>query len=196
METLADFLTNYIVKKRAISKEDYEIYHYGLQTGLEMLICMAVCFFMAVQMGMMVQCMIFFLVFFSLRSFLGGLHMNSFMACFFLSCTVLYLTLLLVKYCPLSSRMAVLVLACETVTVCFSKPVENSNRPVSEREKKEFLDKIYKILILLWVLIVFCCALGWSRCLTTVGYTLGVIIISMYIEKVKTRLKRGKAESV
>ena len=84
MEVLADFLTNYIVEKRAISKEDYEIYRYGLLTGLEILICMAVCFFIGMQMGMMVQCMIFLLVFFSLRSFLGGLHMNSFMACFFL----------------------------------------------------------------------------------------------------------------
>ena len=188
MEVLADFLTNYIVKKRAISKEDYEIYRYGLLTGLEILICMAVCFFIGMQMGMMVQCMIFSLVFFSLRSFLGGLHMNSFMACFFLSCTVLFLTLLLVKYCPLSSYMAVLILACETAAVCFSKPVENSNRPVSEGEKKEFLDKIYKVLILVWAFIIFCYALGWSRCLTTVSYTLGVIIISMHIENVKTRI--------
>ena len=87
-EKLADVLTNYIVKNKAIEEEDYQIYKYGFLTGIEMLICIVSCYGIAIQMGMIKECTMLFLVFFSLRSFVGGIHMDSYKKCFACSCMV------------------------------------------------------------------------------------------------------------
>ncbi|MBD5454113.1 MAG: accessory gene regulator B family protein [Lachnospiraceae bacterium] len=185
MERLAEFLANYILKEEAISEKDYEIYKYGFQIGAEMFICMVVCYFLAIQMNMAGECTVFFFLFFSLRSFVGGLHMNSYKACFLCSCMVVFLTLCAVKYCPLSPRISLFISICEMVFLSLLKPVENESRPVDEAEKAVFSRRIKQVLVILFFVMLFFYLIPLSSYLVTVTYTLAVIIISMFLGKWK-----------
>ena len=45
MKKIADYLTDYIRQRGIITDEDYPIYNYGFQSGMEISICLGICFF-------------------------------------------------------------------------------------------------------------------------------------------------------
>ena len=63
MGGLASKLADYILDKGAIEKEDYEIYQYGLQTGLEMLSCLIVALLLSLRLKMFDEFIVFFSIF-------------------------------------------------------------------------------------------------------------------------------------
>lgn len=192
MERFATFLTDCIAHKNAITEEDYEIYKYGFLTGLELFVYMVTCLTVAIWMGMTVECIVFLLIFFCLRSFVGGLHMNSFKVCFLFSCIVTFFSLLVIKYCPISKEISIVASVCEIIFIFFLPPVENVNRLVDEKEKIIFSLKIKKILLALFLLVIFFYISGLDRYLTTVTYTLAVIIFSMFLGKYKNTIDECK----
>lgn len=189
MEKVAIFLTDYIVRKNVITEENYEIYKYGFLTGLEIFVCMATCYVVAIWMNMFIECTFFFLIFFSLRSFVGGLHMNSFKGCFFCSCLVVFLSLFATKYCPISKNMSLVCSICEIVLIFFLPPVDNINRPVDKKEKNIFSHRIKQILLIIFGFVLFFYIADFSRYLVIVTYTLGTIIFSMFIGKWKNKIE-------
>lgn len=185
MERIAAALTDYLVEKNAIFKDDYEIYKYGFLTGIEMLICIVICFFIAIRMDMIDIFCVFFLVFFSLRSFVGGFHMNSYVACLFCSCIVFYIMLLSVKYYPIDKNYSIILSGCEIILIYYMNPVENINRPVDENEKILFTQRIHQILIIISLVIIVMYVVNSCDYLTTITYTLTIVIISMFLGKMK-----------
>ena len=69
MNWLADKLTVYIINKKIISSECYEVYQYGMLTGLEMTLCMAICTIIAIHLKSFLEFTVLIAVFFSLRAY-------------------------------------------------------------------------------------------------------------------------------
>lgn len=97
MEYLAEKLTQYIISKGTISKEEYGVYKYGLQTGMEMILCMAISSLIAIHLKSFLEFLFFVIVFFPLRSYFGGIHLKHFLSCLICSCTVITCVLILAK---------------------------------------------------------------------------------------------------
>ena len=89
MEKLAQFLTEHIMRNGIIEQKDYGIYKYGFQTGIELLLCVLTSVFIAFIMHRFWECLLLISVFFSQRAYVQGIHMKSYVACFFLSCSVI-----------------------------------------------------------------------------------------------------------
>ena len=95
MRYLSEKITDYIIKSGAISGESYEIYQYGFQIGLEMGSCFLVSLGIALYLHMIPQFFVFTGVFMLLRTYVGGLHLNSYLGCFICSIAVQTITLLI-----------------------------------------------------------------------------------------------------
>lgn len=89
MEYLAEKLTQYIISKGTVSKEEYGVYKYGLQTGMEMILCMVISGMIAIHLKSFLEFLFLVIVFFPLRSYFGGIHMKHFLSCLVCSCTVI-----------------------------------------------------------------------------------------------------------
>ena len=88
MEWLSEKLTKYIVRTGAVSSELYAVYQYGFQIILEMLSCFLVCLGIALYLHMIPEFFVFTGIFMLIRTYAGGLHLNSFGACFICSVAV------------------------------------------------------------------------------------------------------------
>ena len=185
IEKIAESLTNYIVENKVIKKEESEIYKYGFWTGIEMLIYIVTCCCIAAQMDMFQECIVFFLAFFSLRSFVGGIHMSNYTKCFVCSCIVFILILLAVDNLQLTDIWAMSISIFELLLIFFMNPVENINRPVDKNEKKVFAHRKKQILAIILGTVIFLFMKGYNSYLNTITYTLGIIIISMLLGKIK-----------
>lgn len=148
MEKLSLFFTNYILKKEVISKENYEIYLYGFQSGLEILINVICCIIIAVSLGMVIEAALFFAFFIPLRSYGGGLHMEKFLACLFFSCVTLSTILLLVKYLSLIPIVSIILYCISLLIIKIAGPVSHPNRPVKQEEILKFKKRGNLILII------------------------------------------------
>ena len=79
----------YVLVQGVIEEEDYAIYKYGFQTGVELLLCVVTSIAVAIYMGKGCECLLLMVSFFSLRSSMDGIHMKHFSSCYLLSCAVI-----------------------------------------------------------------------------------------------------------
>lgn len=188
MEKIAAILTDYIVDKKIIEKDSYEIYMYGFLTGIEMFTCIGLCLVIAFLMGMMPEGFLLLGIFVLTRSFAGGLHMNSFRACFLCSCMVFILILFAIKTFLIPLPCSLLLAFVELILICVVDPVDNINRPVDEAEMKVFSNKLRQILVIICIAAIIFYIFGAASYLNTVRYTLCSIIISMHLGRIKNRM--------
>lgn len=73
----------------------------------------------------------------------------------------------------------------ELLLIFFMNPVENINRPVDKNEKKVFAHRKKQILAIILGTVIFLFMKGYNSYLNTITYTLGIIIISMLLGKIK-----------
>lgn len=138
MEFLSKYLTNYILKKGLINKNDYEVYLFGFQIFLELAINILCSIFIALLLDMKIECILFFLFFIPLRSFNGGLHMEHYLSCLLLSCTTLMLILLTVKHFTAEPFVSYLMYAISVVLTIAIGPINHPNREVNSDEDARF----------------------------------------------------------
>ncbi|MBR5648144.1 accessory gene regulator B family protein [Pseudobutyrivibrio sp.] len=183
MEKLATKLTDYLLSKDTISEADYDIYLYGLTCFLEISISFISCFIIGICLGMFFECILFSCIFMPLRSLAGGLHLNKFIHCYFLSCFILTGSLLLVKYFSVPDYISLIGCILLPIILFIIGPINHPNRPVTEEENSIFKNKtnIYLVLCILLSIILYLTKT--SRYLFLEFITFAVLIISSLIPK-------------
>lgn len=190
MDRLSSLLTDYLLRNRVIKEKDYEIYKYGLLSGMEMLICIITCYLAAAKIGVIANCTLLFAVFFPLRSFVGGFHMNNFKTCYICSCTVIIFTLIAIQNYTIPKSYSFSISIIEIIVIFLLRPVENINRPVNDNEKKIFLKRIRFILSIIFLIIIFCYSLDLTSFLDTITYALGIVFVSMLLGNIKNKIEQ------
>lgn len=194
MDKFSSLLTDYLLKSGVIEEEYYEIYQYGLLTGTEMLICIITCYLFAIQMGMFGMCTLSLVILFCLRSFVGGLHLQNFKACYICSCLAIILILLAAQNLRIPRFYSLIIFIIEVFVIASVSPVENVNRPVDDNEKRTFSKRIKIILDIIFALSIIFYILNLNRYLNTVTYTLGIVLVSMLLGKAKIIFQKVRVE--
>ena len=138
MEKIAAKLTDYILAKKMITEEYYDIYNYGFVCFLEIAASMVTCLIIALSLNMFVEFLFFSLIFIPIRSFGGGFHLSSFSKCYLLSCLVLTGTLVVVKMFSLAGIISYVGCIVFAILIFIIGPIDHPNRPVTEEENKLF----------------------------------------------------------
>lgn len=181
MEWLADKLTDYILKKEIISKESYEIYRYGMLTALEMTLCMAICFIIAIHLKSFLEFVVLITVFFSLRAYVGGIHLKHYLACLLCSCLIITFLLVAAHTWYFNLRIAVIVTAVTFFLIDWLAPLATKER-VNDHEEAVFFNRqrrriLFGIAALDIVFVLLKLRVFWSLIL----YTMLVVLISMIL---------------
>lgn len=152
MTYLSIKLTDFILKKGVISENDYSIYQYGFQCFLEISTSTICSIIIALFLKMLPECILFFLFFIPLRSYSGGIHMQTYTACFLCSCGILISTLLMVKYLvvPLSASFPICILA--LIFMKIIGPVNHPNKEVSKEDDILFINRTNVILVACFII--------------------------------------------
>lgn len=141
MQRLAVILTKYIFKKGIISEKYYDVYLYGFQSFLEILLNVICSIFIALFLHMEIECILFFLFFIPLRSYNGGFHLENYYACLFFSCLTLVCILLIVKYYYFGTTASFILFFISMVLTKLLGAVNHPNRPVDKEENTYFSKK-------------------------------------------------------
>lgn len=135
MKQLSEKITEYVIKTGAVSSESYDIYQYGFQIGLEMLCCFVTCLSIATYMHMIPEFAIFTGIFMLLRTYAGGVHLNSFVSCFICSVTVQTMAMYFNSKYKFTVGTAWILILVSAILILKAAPVECINRELDDTEK-------------------------------------------------------------
>lgn len=187
-------LTEYVVKTGIVPVESYEIYQYGFQIGLEMLFSFVVCFGVARYLHMIPEFVVYTGIFMLLRTYAGGVHLNSFRACFTCSIIVQTVTLLISNKFKFTVINAWLIILASAIFIVKVAPVESINRELDSDEKIHCKKVTMRILFGI-ILFTGCCTVGgMSNTVSLIALTVLVILISQYVGIVKFKIEKSKNE--
>ena len=192
MSYLSGKITDYIIKMGVISDELYEVYQYGFQIGMEMFSCFAVCLVIAIYLHTILEFAVFTMIFMLLRTYAGGIHMNSFSGCFICSVTVQTIILIINRQYTLACPVSWLIIFCGALLILKVAPVENINRELDLDEKKHCKEVTIKVLIGIIFFSAGCTLGRISNRVSLIALTILLVLVSQYLGIAKYKYEKNK----
>lgn len=140
LQRLALKITNFIFKNVGLDPELFEVYKYGIEITISSLLNIVLIIAASVVICDVISGVVFLTVFISLRSFVGGYHAKTYFMCN----ALFLLTYLSVYYInstaaafvdeELLSRLLTILIMLGIIPIIAFAPVENPNKPLSEKQ--------------------------------------------------------------
>ena len=191
MEKLARKITDSFIINKVIGEEVREVYVYGFNLVLEVGLNLIICLVFSSVIRMLPEAVMFLAVFQLLRSYSGGVHLNSYLACSVLSNIVVFTILLAAKFItiPLAINMAVFLIS--AFVIFMIGPVEDINRPLTPEEKKNFRKKSGYALIFISLIYMLLYQFRCERLLAVLMYTLILMIAVQISGKIRLHFHKS-----
>lgn len=194
MKYLSEKITDYVIKTGVVSSGSYSLYQYGFQIGLEMLFSLVVCLGVAIYLHMIPEFVVFTGIFMLLRTYAGGMHLNSFGACLTCSVTVQTLTLLIDSKFKFTVTNAWFIILVSAILILKAAPVESINRELDSDEKVHCKKVSMKILAGI-IIFAGCCTVGGVKdTVSLIALTVLLVLISQYVGMIKFKIEKRKNE--
>jgi len=186
---LLNRITDRLIVNGAIRAEERELYEYGLQQGLLILINMFTTVTIGFLLKMVWQSILFMIIYIPLRSFAGGYHAKTQSRCYFFSILLTASVLLAIKLIP-GTNFNIIGLALAAGIIIYAlAPVEDANKPLDETEAavyKKWTRVILAVELCTMLLMVVLGVNGVSLCISA---SMSALSIMLVIGKVKQSLK-------
>lgn len=192
MQKISKKLADYILEAGVIAPETYEIYQYGFQIGLEMFICFLISMLFAIYLRMIPEFFISIVIFMALRTYAGGIHLNSFFSCFFCSVAVQTSILIISQEIRIDNIFAVIIIFLCVSIIMRKAPIENKNHMLDDCEKIYYKACTKKIMVIVSGISMFLLAFGENKYLVVIMLTLTVIAFSLYAGEIKNKIENPK----
>lgn len=162
-EKLSDKLTNSLISNNTITADDREIYHYGIQQGIILILNTATTLFIGIISGMIWQSIVFMFAYIPLRSYTGGFHAKTPVRCYFSSIGLMTVVLLVMRYIHFSMLIYGILMFISGTVILLLAPMENHNKPLDEIERKVYKKRAYGLWICECLFVVTAMLLSWKQ---------------------------------
>jgi accessory gene regulator B len=187
------FVKNYsdkLVTNKVIKAEDQELYSFGLQQGLLIILNLLTTVFIGIIFGMILESVLFLVSYIPLRSFAGGYHAKTPLKCYFLSLILLIIVLLAVKYIIWTNYIIIGVSLISGLIIFFLAPVEDINKPLDIIEVKVFKKRTKQLLSIELIIIILFLVIRQNIISTCISVSLFTLSIMLIMGLVKNKIKK------
>lgn len=178
-------ITDFLVEAGAAPTEDKALYEYGIRQGILLVINIATAVLIGFLLGMVWQCILFLIAYNPVRTYSGGYHARTPLACYLLSIPMILVVLLGIKMLPWNGYICVVALLCSVVIIEVLAPVADPNKPLNEREKivykgrtRSYSAVFFGVALMLWFA-------GLEQISLSIVMALGVAAVMLVLGAVK-----------
>ena len=140
VESCANKITSYLIKKETIDADDYELYQYAFETIVALIIQLSIILIIGFTLNRFTETLLFLVFYCPIRQFSGGFHAENYRRCL-LAFMILYLinTNVLEKIIEQQSNLLMIVITfISFIGIYFLAPQEHRNVPLTAEEKKRY----------------------------------------------------------
>ena len=127
-------MAEWLAGNGTIDTKDRELYVYGIEQGLMILLNLITVILIGFVLGMVWQSVVFMILYFPLRSFAGGFHSRTRLGCYITSVFLITGALISIKHLTLSIPVYIAVLFFVDLVLFLFAPVEDMNKPLDQKE--------------------------------------------------------------
>lgn len=197
IKNLAVKITQVLINKKIIQKEEYGIYEYCVELAIVSLISYSLLLAIAIIFDEII-CSLLFLVTFSLfRRLNGGYHANNYTKCAIISLSCYIFMLFIIKNYASIFEVSYLLLIIGLAIVVLISPQQDDNKPLTKRQYrllKKASKNIAAILALFLVLLRECSddAFFQNKFAFSISYAIDLVAISLLTRKLERSVKNEK----
>lgn len=197
IERLAKNLTEKFISNKIIKPDEREVYNYCFETTIVMGISYTILLILAIVFKEPLSSLIFLLSFLVFRKTCGGYHANSYIACGIMSLISYLLVILVIKKIDIIFNISFILLIIGLVIILMFSPIENANKPFTEKQYKRFkvISKaLAAILIFVFTIFVLCGKhdLLVNKYFFSFCYGIDLAAFALLISKIERSIKNGK----
>jgi accessory gene regulator B len=141
------------VKHGIITSDDKELFSYGLQQGLVLLLNIFTTVIIGFAFGMVWQSVVFLIAYIPLRSYAGGYHARTQIRCYIFSVLLIITALLGIWLLSWINLGSILIVLFSGGIVYIKAPIEDPNKPLNQLEKIVFRRNSRVLLLILFGMI-------------------------------------------
>jgi len=194
MNNISERIADSLVNAGAAPLEDKALYEYGIRQGILLVINIATAVLIGLVLGMFWQSIIFLLAYNPVRTYSGGYHARTALACYLLSIPMMLFVLLGIKMLPWNGYICAIALLCSVVIIVVLAPVADPNKPLNEKEKIVYKGKartytavFFGAALMLWVV-------GMRQVSLSIMMALGVAAVMLVLGTIKNgNMRKEKA---
>jgi len=184
--SITERIAHSLIHNKVISLEEKEIFIYGLQQGLIIILNVISSIIIGYIFGMVWQTMVFLVAYIPLRSFVGGYHARTQLRCYLFSMVLISFVLWGIKLIPWTSFICMVVSVVIGIIIFLFAPRADENKPLDEIETIVFKKKARGIYLVLELILLIVLILDWKEmaaCLVMTFVAMGVMLFLDILKK-------------
>jgi len=154
--SIARNVTDWLVQGGAVQELNREVYEFGLEKLISLLINTLIMLVLGSLFGILLQTIVFYMTYMVLRVYAGGYHAENSIVCFFVSIAILIPCVIAIRYYYMWNIPIVFwsLLVASVIILIIVSPVEHKNKMLDAKEKN-----VYRKRALRNMLVVATCAI-------------------------------------
>ncbi|SDE91643.1 accessory gene regulator B [Fontibacillus panacisegetis] len=186
---LLDKMIAQLIHSGSIREDDKDLYAYGLQQGLFIILNVLTTVAIGLISGMFWQSILFMAAYLPLRSFAGGYHAKTQLLCYLYSIMLTSAVLWAIKLIPWTNSICLGLALLAGAVIFILGPVEDSNKPLDQIEIATYKRRTRAILLFEMSIIVLMLGVGHNDILPGMSVSLFALSVMLVLGKVKKHNK-------
>lgn len=184
----AEWLTESMENNHIIEHDDRELYVYGFNQGLNILLNLITTLVVGLLFHNVLELAIFIAAYIPLRSFAGGYHAKTPVRCYIFSIILILVFVLATKYVHFTIFVYSIIIVASSVIILYLAPVEDKNKPLDTKEQRVYRKRTYMIWVTELAVTVICCCLKQIVPVVCLTMTFLVMAVMLILGKLKNML--------
>lgn len=181
---VSERITNNLEQNKVIKPEERELYLYGFEQGLTLLLNALTTLVVGLIFGKLLYAILFMAFYIPLRSYAGGYHARTPFRCYLISIAIIIALCMLLKYLVLNNIVYCILSLVSALTIIIFSPVEDANKPLDEKEVIVYRRRTLIILSIEIIIALIMFLLNWSQYLLCFVYSLFVLSVMLILGKI------------
>lgn len=155
---LSEYITQRLENEKVIQPDNRELYRYGFQQGLILLLNFVTSVVIGVIFGKVLDSVLILASYIPLRSYAGGHHSDSSEKCYIISTMITVIWVLILQFSELPTSCWGIILLIGAAVCFVLSPVENLQKPFDEDEAHVYRKRSLIVLaseVCLWICLAF-----------------------------------------
>jgi len=189
-EVSSERITRWLLANGTISREDKDIYRYGIQQGMIALLNLGTTMIIGMVFGRLLESILFMAAYIPLRSYAGGYHAKTAVRCYFFSIVMMSAVLWVMRYVMYYGLICGCLTAISGSVIWFLVPVEDRNKPLDDVEKVVYRKRARGMVLAESILLLFAILCNGERLGMCITLALCVLALMLLLGKWKNAYLR------
>ncbi len=154
IQAIAKNITRTLVKQNIIEFDDYSVYLFGMEMIVLAFSEVILLLMLGLVLGKILEVFVFLVCFAVLRSYAGGVHLNSALMCLTLFTTLAFFAVYSVSITPMHPVVVLIECLLSLILVFRYAPIQSPNRPLSSSEINVFEKKSRQVALLFSIILI------------------------------------------